>query len=211
MGRGVYDRMTLTQGYDVRPSRVGGRSFLFKPCPKMSQTHVPKPCPKPSQSTESFHICGGTKEYTVYMSMTSLFICWTCHREVAIRVCIFCVYVVRVDVIVPTSQKGRAFGGEGFCFVPCLVQQGRPLCGRDMWQRLLTSSKMPLRQAVALFAGRCCMRPSMVVWCMFFMFFFPAQNCCLAVLHQDLTRKSGFMLLLEMILSNLVLEQVKLF
>ena len=152
MGRGVYDRTTLTQGYHARPSRVGGRSFLFKPCPKMSQTHVPKPCPKPSQSTESFHICGGTKEYTVYMSMTSLFICWTCHREVAIRVCIFCVYVVRVDVIVPTSQKGRAFVSRHVLF-----RKGRTLCGRDMWQRLLTSSKIPLRQAVALLAGRCCM------------------------------------------------------
>lgn len=142
----------------------------------MSQ-NVPNPCAQTMSQTEPVyrifsHLWRNQRVYSI-QSMTSLFICWTCHREVAIRVCIFCVYVVRVDVIVPTSQKGRAFGGEGFCFVPCLVQQGRPLCGRDMWQRLLTSSKMPLRQAVALFAGRCCMRPSMVVWCMFFHVFLP--------------------------------------
>ena len=55
------------------------------------------------------------------------------------------------------------------------------------------------------------MRPSMVVWCMFFHVFLPRAKLLSAVLHQDLTCKSGFMLLLEMILSNLVLEQVKLF
>ena len=39
----------------------------------------------------------------------------------------------------------------------------------------------------------------------------PRTVVVFAVLRQGLTRKSGFMLLLEMILSNLVLEQVKLF
>lgn len=105
----------------------------------MSQ-NVPNPCAQTMSQTEPVyrifsHLWRNQRVYSI-QSMTSLFICWTCHREVAIRVCIFCVYVVRVDVIVPTSQKGRAFGGEGFCFVPwkTFVRKGYVAASFDIQQ-----------------------------------------------------------------------------
>ena len=141
-----------------------------------------------------------------------MFICWTCHREVAIRVCIFCVYVVRVDVIVPTSQKGRAFDGEGFCFVPCLVQKRK-----NFVRAGYVAASFDIQQDASQ-AGCCVVSWEMLhvteyggLVHVFSWFSSPRKVVVFAILHQDLTCKSGFMLLLEMILSNLVLEQVKLF